>query len=259
MKRVMNDAEALAAAASFLGGGKAPVDHEGTTMMRFLAGLALQMAFLTALIMGPAWAMTGRLDWPRGWLALSVLFAASALGGLWVLKTDPGLARERASISRPQTSTDGLATLLIGLSVTGWFVGAAWDVHRLHLLALPPAESLCVGLGVFLVGLSVILWTLRVNSFAAPVVKIQSERHQRVIDTGPYALVRHPMYMGAIPFFAGLGLILGSTAAALVALPLFVIGFLPRMVIEEATLRRDLVGYADYQSRVRARILPGVF
>jgi protein-S-isoprenylcysteine O-methyltransferase Ste14 len=70
--------------------------------------------------------------------------------------------------------------------------------------------------------------------------------------------VRHPMYMGAILFFAGLGLILGSATAALVALPLFVIGFLPRMVIEEATLRRDLAGYADYQARVRARILPDV-
>jgi protein-S-isoprenylcysteine O-methyltransferase Ste14 len=82
-------------------------------------------------------------------------------------------------------------------------------------------------------GLSVIGWTFRVNSFAASVVKIQSERRQHVIDTGPYALVRHPMYMGAILFFAGLGLILGSTTAALVALPLFVIGFLPRMVVED--------------------------
>ena len=90
------------------------------------------------------------------------------------------------------------------------------------------------------------------------VVKVQRERHQRVIDTGPYALVRHPMYMGGIFFFAGLGLILGSATAALMAPPLFVISFLPRMVIEESTLRRDLAGYADYQSRVRARILPGM-
>ena len=228
-------------------------------MIRFLAVLAVQAAFYTALIMGPAWAMSRGLDWPRGWLAVSILFAASAIGGLWLLKTDPELARERASVPRPQTLADGLATLLIALAVIGWFVGAAWDVHWLRLLPLPKIASLCAGLGVFLIGLSVIVWAFRVNSFAAAVVKIQGERHQHVIDTGPYASVRHPMYMGAILFFGGLGLILGSTSAPLVAPPLFVICFLPRIVIEEATLRRDLAGYADYESRVRARILPGVF
>jgi protein-S-isoprenylcysteine O-methyltransferase Ste14 len=228
-------------------------------MLRFLAGLTVQMAVFTALVMVPAWALTGGLDWRRGWLAVSIAFAASAIGGLWLLKTDPGLVRERTSIPRPQTRADGLATLLIGLSVIGWFVGTAWDVHRLHLVELPRAVSLWVGLAIFLIGLGVLLWTFRVNTFAAPVVKIQGERHQRVIDKGPYALVRHPMFMGAILVLAGFGLILGSTIAALVALPLFVIGFLPRMVIEEATLRRDLAGYADYESRVRSRILPGVF
>jgi protein-S-isoprenylcysteine O-methyltransferase Ste14 len=228
-------------------------------MKRFLAALAAQTGLLTAFVMGPWWAMTGGLDWPRGWLGVCVLFVVSSIGGLWLLKTDPGLVRERAAIPRPQTSADALATLLIGLSVAGWFTGAAWDVHRLHFLPLPPAVSLWAGLGVFIAGLSFIAWTFRMNSFAASVVKIQLERHQHVIDTGPYSLVRHPMYMGAILFFAGLGLILGSTAAALLALPLFVIGFLPRMVIEEATLRRDLTGYRQYQSRVRTRILPGVF
>lgn len=226
-------------------------------MTRFLAGLAVQTALLIILIMGPAWAITGTLDWPRGWLAVSLLFAASAVGGFWLLKTDPALVRDRTSIPHPQTSADMFATLLIVLAAIVWSVGADWDVHRLHLIPLQPALSLGVGLVLFLIGLGVIMWTFRANTFAAMVVKIQDQ--QRVIDTGPYALVRHPMYMGAIPFFAGLGLILGSTTAALVALPLFVIGFLPRMLVEEATLRRELAGYADYQSRVRARILPGVF
>lgn len=66
-------------------------------MLRFLAGLTVQMAVFTALVMVPAWALTGGLDWRRGWLAVSIAFAASAIGGLWLLKTDPGLVRERTS------------------------------------------------------------------------------------------------------------------------------------------------------------------
>lgn len=200
----------------------------------------------------------GRWNWERGWIAVGILFLASALGGAWFLKSDPGLARERASVPRPQTLADGLATLLIVVSIVGWFVAIAADAHRLHVLGpLPPWVSLGVGLGVFLIGLAIIVWTFRVNSFAAQVVKIQYE--QRVIDTGPYAFVRHPMYCGGIVFFAGIALVLESSAAAIAALPLFVIAFLPRMVIEEATLRRELAGYAEYQSRVQSRIVPGLF
>jgi protein-S-isoprenylcysteine O-methyltransferase Ste14 len=124
---------------------------------------------------------------------------------------------------------------------------------------LPPLISLAAGLGIFLGGVAIIVWTFRVNSFAVTVVKDQEERAQQVIETGPYALVRHPMYMGALAFFAGLGLMLGSTVAALLALPMFVAAFTPRMVVEEAVLGRDLIGYAEYQSKVRARIVPGLF
>ena len=233
--------------------------REASDVARFLAGLTVQMVMLTGLLIGPAWMLTGNFDWPRGWLAVGVLFAASAGGGLWTLRTDPGLTRERTTVQSPKTLQDGLATALIALAVISWFAAAAWDAHRLRLIPLPDTPSLGAGVGIFLAGLALILWTFRVNSFAATVVKVQTEREQRVIDTGPYARVRHPMYLGAILFFAGLGLILGSAVAALLAVPLFSIGFLPRMLIEEAVLRRDLVGYEGYQARVRARLAPGLF
>jgi len=229
-------------------------------IVRFVVTLTVNTVLFWALILGPAWAVTGRLDWPRGWLAFGVWFAASAIGGLWFLVTDPGLVRERASVPRTQSREDTRATLLIGLAVVVWMAAASVDGARFHLLTPPgPAASLAVGLALFLFGLAVIVWTFRVNSFAALVVKVQSERHQRVIDTGPYAFVRHPMYFGAIPFLAGTAMILESTAMALVAVPLFVVVFLPRIAVEERDLRRDLEGYAEYQERVRARILPGLF
>ena len=228
-------------------------------MTRFLVALAVQTALVSALILGPAWALNGSFAWPRGWLGVSSFFAAAALGGLWISRIDADLARERAAIPRPQTIADRLAPLLIAVSILAWFGVAAWDAHRLQLLPLPPAVSLCTGLATFAAGVAIVAWTLRTNSFAALVVKIQGERRQRVVDTGPYAWVRHPMYLGAMVFFAGLGLILGSLAAGLAAPLLIGLAFLPRIGIEEETLRRDLAGYADYQSRVRARLVPGIF
>lgn len=220
----------------------------------FVAGL-----LFTALIMGPAYALTGRLDWLRGWLAVGVCFLASAVGGVYFLLTDPGLVRERAKAPQTRTAADGLATALIVAVVIGFCTATAYDSLRLQALRLPPAVSLATGATVFTVGIAIIVWTFRVNSFATTVVEVQEARNQKVIDTGPYRFVRHPMYFGAIWYFAGLALILESPAMALAALVIFPLAFMARILVEEGVLRRDLDGYADYQSRVRTRIVPGLF
>ncbi len=103
-----------------------------------------------------------------------------------------------------------------------------------------------------------IMWVMRENSFAAPVVKVQRERGHHVVSSGPYAWVRHPMYSGAILFFIGMPLLLGS-AWGLVMSPLFAVLFAIRAKIEERALIAGLPGYDDYISRVRYRLLPGVW
>ena len=97
--------------------------------------------------------------------------------------------------------------------------------------------------------------TLRANSFAAPVVKIQSDRGQAVISTGPYAYVRHPLYAGALGFMVGTSLLMGSVwgLAALLVLGLLLA---VRILIEERTLRVGLAGYDEYARRVRYRLIP---
>lgn len=227
---------------------------------RFLGSLVVNTLFFVVLILGPAWLLTGRWDWARGWFVVAVLFVTSAVGGLWLVVKDPDLVRERMSFPQATSREDARATLLIVVLVVGWIVGAVVDALRLQLLpAPPPAVSLGGGLGLYLLGFAFVMWVFGVNSFAAPVVKIQNERHQHVIDTGPYAIVRHPMYLGASVFLAGMVLMLGSTAFALLSLPVLIVGFLPRILVEEETLRRELPGYAAYLSRVRYRILPGVW
>jgi protein-S-isoprenylcysteine O-methyltransferase Ste14 len=99
---------------------------------------------------------------------------------------------------------------------------------------------------------------MRENSFAAPLVKVQTERGHHVVNTGPYAWVRHPMYSGAILFAVGIPLLLGSVWG-LVLSPLFAAIFVIRIGIEERTLTAGLPGYGDYTSQVRYRLLPGVW
>lgn len=228
-------------------------------MLRLFLSTLVSALLFTALILGPAYALTGNLDWLRGWLVVGICILASAVGGVYFLVTDPGLVRERAKTPQPKTPADTLATLFILLVVIGFCTAAVYESRRLQLLQLSPDVSLAAGVVVFAIGIAVVVWTFRVNSFATTVVEVQEARDQRVIDTGPYRFVRHPMYFGGIWYFAGVALMLESPAAALAAIVTFPLAFLPRMLIEESVLRRDLAGYADYQSRVRTRILPGVF
>jgi len=103
-----------------------------------------------------------------------------------------------------------------------------------------------------------IAWVFRTNSFAAPVIKIQAERKQTVIDTGPYAVVRHPMYAFALPQFIGGSLMLGSWWG-LAVVPVAVVGIGWRALGEEKMLRSELDGYDDYARRVRWRFAPGIW
>jgi protein-S-isoprenylcysteine O-methyltransferase Ste14 len=96
------------------------------------------------------------------------------------------------------------------------------------------------------------------NSFAAPVVKVQRERGHHVISSGPYAWVRHPMYSGGILFCVGIPLLLGSWWGLVIS-PVFAVLFAVRAGIEERELIAGLPGYGDYATRVRYRLLPGIW
>jgi len=101
-------------------------------------------------------------------------------------------------------------------------------------------------------------WVFRENSFAAPVVKIQDERNQKVVTTGPYRFVRHPMYAGGLFYFFALPFMFGSWLG-LAVVPIFIALLLARIPIEERMLRNDLAGYDAYAARVRYRLVPGVW
>ena len=200
----------------------------------------------------------GTLHWPVAWLFLGLLAASGIGSGLWLARVDPALLAERMRpmMQRDQPAADKIFMLAFGFAALVWFVTIGLD-HRMHASAVPVTLQ-ALGLAVLVFACGFILWVMRANSFAAPVVRLQTERGHYVISTGPYAFVRHPMYSGTVLFFVGLPLLLGSWWGLAMS-PLFAVLFAIRARIEERMLIAGLPGYADYAAQVRYRLAPGIW
>jgi protein-S-isoprenylcysteine O-methyltransferase Ste14 len=204
-------------------------------------------------------AVGGTLRWPQAWVFLAEMLTAGLAVGLWLARYDPALLRERLAplFQRGQKSWDKAFVVAVTVLWPAWFALIALDAERFHWSRMPLwlqiAGALMIALCIYIVYL-----TFRENSYAAPVVRIQSERGHHLIDTGLYAHVRHPMYAGVLLFIFGTPLLLGSWyglgaaifIAALIAL---------RAVLEERTLAEGLEGYRDYAARVRYRLIPMIW
>ena len=161
--------------------------------------------------------------------------------------------------SSNQPKEDKLALLTVILGIMGFFVFIPIDVFHLTIF-LPPSFAIkFLGLGMAVLGFAIIFIAQAQNAYAEPIVEIQEDRGQVLIDTGLYAHVRHPMYSGGLIFFSGAALWLGSIFTATFGAVLLILVFLPRVFIEEKTLKNGLKGYEDYMKRVRSRIIPKLF
>jgi protein-S-isoprenylcysteine O-methyltransferase Ste14 len=201
----------------------------------------------------------GTINYTGGWLYLGEMIAASAVFGLHMMRVDPGLLKERLKppMQKDQPLADKLILIPILLLIFGGMAFMAADAARWHWSTMPLTTQ-WAGCALLLAALLFMYWTMRTNSFAAPVVKIQKERGQMVITTGPYAIVRHPLYFGALFYTAGTSLVLGSWWG-LATIPVLALFFGIRIGIEEQTLRMGLDGYDDYARRVRRRLVPFIW
>jgi protein-S-isoprenylcysteine O-methyltransferase Ste14 len=210
------------------------------------------IAAFAVLLFVPA----GTLHWPAAWVFLGFMAACGLFFATWLAKKDPALFAERmrSPIQPDQPAADQKIIYAFGLANVIWFVVMGLD-ERFHLSRMPVALQ-AFGLALLILSSAFILWVFRENSFAAAVVRVQAERGHRVISSGPYAFVRHPMYSGAVLFMVGIALLLGSWWGTAIS-PVFAVLFGLRTRIEERTLTTGLPGYADYAARVRYRLLPG--
>lgn len=225
-------------------------------ILRGLAASLYQVALFAALLLIPA----GTWRWPRAIQFLGVfgLFLVLTTVLLALLAPESLEARLRPPVAGDQPLVDRWITPLLLVSICGWVAFIPLDVFRWHLLPQPPGWLEAVGAGGGCLGLLLMFLAVLQNAYAAPVVTAQAERHPRLIDTGLYGVLRHPLYLGLLLMLAGMALWLES-AASLITL-VGVGGLLvARLWVEEQNLRRTLPGYVEYMKRVRYRLVPGVW
>jgi protein-S-isoprenylcysteine O-methyltransferase Ste14 len=190
---------------------------------------------------------------PEFWLYLAIFAAVMVVSFVGL---DPGLLRERM---RPGGQRPPLALRLFSIVLFAHWIVAGLDRGRLHWSdSIPPWLQ---GVGLFAVAgaYALALWAMYVNRFFSSVIRIQSDRGQHVITTGPYAFIRHPGYLAGIIIILASGVALGSWAAAAVLIALSFPFLLHRAITEDRFLQSELPGYRDYAQRVRWRVLPGVW
>jgi len=223
---------------------------------KVIAGVAFNVVLYALLLFVPA----GTLHWWRAWVFLAVTVAVMAAASFSILPDNSDLFSQRAKgiIQKGQPAWDRVIVILLVASYVGQIVFIPLDVFRFHLAPKPGQIVSLLGLALYVAGWWIITLAMKVNPFAVPVVRLQEERHQRVIDTGIYAVVRHPMYTGFVPMVVGPALWLGSYVAALLAIvPITVLAV--RSLFEERFLKRELKGYDAYTEKVRYRLIPFVW
>lgn len=182
----------------------------------------------------------GSLRWPNLWIFLGFYAVATTGFMLWLRKRHPGLLKERMSNKPDAKRWDKVVVQSFTTCIVAVFIVAALDAVRFHWSRVPPAVQ-WTAFAALALAWAIVVWAARENAFLSSYVRIQTDRGHRVCTTGPYRIVRHPMYFADIIICIGIPLFLGSLWAlipAALAAALFVL----RTALEDRTLRRELPG-----------------
>jgi protein-S-isoprenylcysteine O-methyltransferase Ste14 len=214
---------------------------------------------LTLLIMAAGLFLSaGTPRWPHGVLFLAVFLALTLISMAWLWRVNPEIFAARR---RPTgQGTKGWDLVLLPILLSSFFailIVAALDDGRYHW-APAPSWAVAAGYALLVAGYAGTGWAQAVNRHFEPSVRIQSDRDHHVITTGPYAYIRHPGYVFGNILAFGIALALGSLAA-LAPAALFAALLAIRTSLEDATLQRELPGYAAFAARVRYKWIPGVW
>jgi len=219
---------------------------------RLLRAVTIMGFFIAALFL-PA----GRLDWWAGWAFLIAFFGATIILTLWMRRRDPALMDERSRTAENVKSWDKAIMGVYTVLLFGMLVAAGLDAGRFGWSDMPSALRALGWLGL-LAAFALGWWVMASNPFLSRMVRIQDERGQVVVTSGPYNYVRHPMYVGTITFVICVPLVLGSFWALIPAVLIDIL-FVVRTAMEDRTLMEELPGYSEYASRTRYRLFPGIW
>lgn len=217
----------------------------------------VQIFVQTGIFFGLAFLGAGTIRWPRAWIFLGASLAILLVSGGLVMRYNPAVIVERGKMQRGTRRFDWIFAAVFGGALLAVQVVAGLDAVRFAWTPLP-GWTLYLGIFLYAAGTVPLCWAMCTNPHLETTVRIQEDRDHRVITTGPYAIVRHPMYVAMFAHLPATPLALGS-AWALVPTAVALAALVVRTALEDRTLHRELPGYTDYARRTRYRLVPGIW
>ena len=227
-------------------------------MKSFILKLIAQTVVLFALIAAALFISAGTIKWAEAWLFFALFFVFFVGVSLWLFRKNPSLANERMRLGGSnQQGWDRVLFPIMFISPLAWLVLSGLDSVRFKWSHVPLWVEVIGGV-LLLISFFLFFFTFRKNSYLSPLARVQRDRGQKVISTGPYAIIRHPMYFAFLPFMVGTPLMLGSWFGAVFGV-LYMLLVARRAVLEERMLVDSLEGYREYKEKVRYRLIPYVW
>ncbi len=200
----------------------------------------------------------GRLDWTMGWVYIGLQFFGLLINAIILFVKSPDLIAARAKLVGEETPMyEKVFTAVYTVSLLSIMIVSGLDAGRFGWSSVPAWVTI-LGIALFIFGWFFSLWAMVVNKHFESTIRIQVDRGHKTISSGPYAIMRHPGYVGLILYFGASPMVLGSWWG-LIPSGILVISFIIRTYFEDQTLLRDLPDYAGYAQKVRYRLLPGIW
>jgi protein-S-isoprenylcysteine O-methyltransferase Ste14 len=219
-------------------------------------GLLLYLFLVPALLFVAA----GTVSWPMAWVYVALLLASTVGSRLIVFKRNPDTLRERARFTSSEgtKSWDRVLVMIVGLFGPMVVAIVAGLDHRWGWSAVVPFGIQVLGALVIAAGYGLAVWAMVENAYFSSVARIQEDRAQKVVSSGPYRIVRHPSYAGALVAALALPFMLDALWALIPAAMLGAVLVL-RTALEDRMLGEELAGYQRYMARTRYRLVPGLW
>ncbi len=225
----------------------------GYSIFRLLFRVLFLLIILAVLLFLPA----GKLNWPQAWALIVAVGIFFIIYIFWGILRDPEQTQERSQVAENVKRWDRVIMGIYTVLLPTVFIIAGFDVGRFGWSKAPLSVQLVGWIGLILAA-ALIFWTVRTNTYLSRYARIQDDRGQEVVISGPYRFVRHPMYLGILILFSCIGPAL-SSLFALIPSAVIDILFIIRTAKEDKMLRKELEGYRAYTQQVRYRLLPGIW